>query len=49
MCRNGGRIRHAEIKQGWGKRFQMKLKELGEFRFIDRFSAGCLVLKEGLI
>jgi thiamine-monophosphate kinase len=27
----------------------MKLKELGEFRFIDRITAGCLVRKEGVI
>jgi thiamine-monophosphate kinase len=27
----------------------MKLKELGEFRFIDRIMAGCLVRKEGVI
>ena len=27
----------------------MKLKELGEFRFIDRITAGCLIRKEGVI
>ena len=27
----------------------MKLKELGEFRFIDRITEGCLVRKEGVI
>jgi len=49
MCPKGGRIRYFEIKQSWGIRFQMKLKELGEFRFIDRITAGCLVRKEGVI